>query len=51
MKYIDENGNIAIIKSSQADKDGNVMIQIDGEVTLMNYDEFIKRFNSSPKDK
>lgn len=48
MTYYNPTTNqTAKVNSTQADKDGNVWVQIDGGMPQMvNWDEFLKAFNS-----
>lgn len=45
-RYIDKDGQIAKVISDKADADGNVWVEIDGQIPVkINWEEFLKRFS------
>mgnify|MGYP000874012975 CR=1 FL=1 len=46
-RYIDKDGKIAKVLSDKADINGDVWVEIDGQMPVkINWEEFLKEFNS-----
>lgn len=50
MKYLADDGRTAEVISRFADKQGDIIVVIDGEQKAVNYDKFIQEFCSIAKN-